>query len=112
MSDLDWGAFGSGDFVKFAAIGDSVAGTITGVRAGTDFNQNACPVLDLDTADGPRTVTCGQANLKSQIVALKPAVGSRISIAYVKDEKAEKGMKKVFEIKVAEPAAAGDKPPF
>jgi len=25
MSDLDWGAFGSGDFVKFATIGDAVA---------------------------------------------------------------------------------------
>jgi hypothetical protein len=112
MSDLDWGAFGSGDFVKFATIGDAVAGTITGVRAGQDFNGNPCPVLDLDTADGPRTVTCGQANLKSQIVALKPSVGQAISIAYVKDEKAEKGMKKVFEIKVGQPSATGDKPPF
>jgi hypothetical protein len=112
MSDLDWGAFGSGDFVKFDSIGVTVAGTVTGIRVGQDFNGHNVPVIDLDTADGPRTVTCGQANLKAQIIALRPSVGQAISIAYVKDEKAEKGMKKVFEIKAGQPSTTGDKPPF
>ena len=98
--------------MKFAAIGDSVSGTITGLRAGEDFNGNPCPVIDLTTAEGEQTVTCGQANLKAQIKALGSAgeieIGKAISITYARDEKAEKGMRKMFEIKVTD----GNKPPF
>ena len=100
MSDIQWDEFGASEFVKFATVGDTVAGKITNIRIGQDFNGNPCPVLDLETKTGSRTVTAGQANLKSQIVQLRPSVGDSISITYDRDEKAEKGMKKVFAIKV------------
>lgn len=100
MSDIQWDEFGASEFVKFADKGDTVTGTITNIRVGNDFNGNPCPVLDLDTGNGSRTVTAGQANLKSQIVQLRPSVGDTITITYDRDEKAEKGMKKVFAIKV------------
>lgn len=100
MSDIQWDEFGASEFVKFADKGDTVSGTITNIRVGNDFNGNPCPVLDLDTGNGSRTVTAGQANLKSQIVQLRPNVGDTITITYDRDEKAEKGMKKVFAIKV------------
>ena len=100
MSDIQWDEFGASEIVKFGAVGDTIAGKITNIRIGQDFNGNPCPVLDLDTGNGSRTVTAGQANLKSQIVQLRPSVGDSISITYDRDEKAEKGMKKVFAIKV------------
>lgn len=100
MSDIQWDEFGASEFVKFANKGDFVSGKITNIRVGQDFNGNPCPVLDIDTGNGSRTVTAGQANLKSQIVQLRPSVGDAITITYDRDEKAEKGMKKVFAIKV------------
>ena len=109
MSDDIWDSFPSGDFVKFATIGDTVSGTVTGIRVGEDFNGRPCPVIDLATADGPRTVTCGQANLSAQIKAMRPKVGTALTITYTSEAKAEKGMKKVFTIT----AAAGSEPaPF
>jgi len=100
MSDIKWDEFGASEFVKFSAVGDTVTGKITNIRIGEDFNGNPCPVLDLETGTGSRTVTAGQANLKSQIVQLRPNVGDGITITYDRDEKAEKGMKKVFAIRL------------
>lgn len=100
MSDIQWDQFGASEFVKFANTGDTISGKINNIRVGQDFNGNPCPILDLDTASGNRTVTAGQANLKSQIVQLRPSVGDTITITYDRDEKAEKGMKKVFAIKL------------
>jgi hypothetical protein len=107
---VNWDDFSSGgDFVKFENVGDTVTGTITAIRGGTDFNGNPCPVIDLDTADGARTVTCAQANLKAQIVAKRPTVGSSITITYAKQTKVEKGMRKDFDIVIT---AGEAKPPF
>lgn len=101
MSEINWDEFGgSSEFVSFKTIGDTVTGKVTGVRVGQDFNGNPCPVVDLETSNGPRTVSAGQANLKAQIVQLRPAVGDGITITYDRDEKAEKGNKKMFAIKV------------
>lgn len=98
-NEIDWGAMSSGDFVKFESIGDKVSGVITAVRPGTDFNGNPCPVLDLTLDDGStRTLSCGQANLKAQIVALKPQAGGTITVTFDHEEKAAMGMKKVFVI--------------
>jgi len=100
MSDIDWDQFSSGGtFIKFDTKGVTVTGTITAVRVGTDYNQNECIVIDLDTKDGLRTVTCGQANLRAQITALRPSVGDDLTITYTGDEKAALGTKKIFTIK-------------
>jgi hypothetical protein len=100
MSEIKWDEFGASEFVKFTSVGDTVSGKITDIRIGKDFNGFPCPVLDLETSTGSRTVSAGQAHLKSQIVQLRPSVGDGITITYDRDEKAEKGMKKVFAIKV------------
>ncbi len=98
----------SSDFMSFKAVGDKIAGDLIEVRKGKDFNGNDCPewiVRDDDGAD--RTVTCGQANLKAQALTLRPGPGDRISVEYVSDEKADKGMKKIFDVKVKEGGAKG-----
>ena len=98
--EIDWDQFSSGGtFVKFDVKGSTISGTVTSVRIGTDYNGNPCPVIDLETSDGPRTVTCGQANLRSQISELKPKVGDDLTITYKGDEKAALGTKKIFVIK-------------
>lgn len=101
--DIDWDSFGSGQFVKFENIGDSVTGTITRVYTGTDFNGNPCPVLDLTTPEGEeRTLSCGQANLKAQMRELRPRVTDTITVTFNRTEKAEKGLRKVFVIEHTE----------
>lgn len=113
---IDWGQFGSGQFVKFATIGDSITGTITGLRVGQDFNGAPCPVIDVDTANGPQTISCGQAALKATVRDLgakgEVRIGRTITVTYTGDIKAEKGMKKVFDVKLTDSAAASDTPPF
>ena len=101
MSDIDWDQFSSGGtFIKFDTKGVTVTGTITAMRVGTNYNQDGSVIiLDLDTADGLRSVSCGQANLRAQITALRPSVGDDITITYTKDEKAALGTKKIFTIK-------------
>lgn len=103
---INWDDMTDNTFVKFEKIGDSVSGVITAVRAGTDFNGNPCPVLDLTTEDGERTLSCGQANLKAQIVGLKPTVGQAITVKFDHEEKAAMGMKKVFVIDLTDPLGA------
>jgi len=107
--EIDWDQFSEGStYIKFDVIGTTVTGTVTGSRIGLDFNQNPCQVYDLDTKDGPRVLTCGQANLRSQLAELKPRVGDDLTITYTGDEKAERGTKKIFLIK----HDSGAKAPF
>lgn len=119
MTDINWDDMTSGEFVKFENVGDNVAGVITAVRPGTDFNGGPCPVLDLLTTSGDeRTLSCGQANLKAQIVALKPKAGDTIKVTFSSTQKVEKGVKKVFTVEhnagSAAPATtpSNDEPPF
>jgi hypothetical protein len=98
MTNVNWDDFSDGSFIKFENIGDGVKGTIVGVRPSTDFNGNPCPALDLATEDGDKTLTCGQANLKAQIVGLKPNVGDTIEVRFTHTEKAALGTKKMFTI--------------
>lgn len=112
---IDWGQFGSGQFVKFDTVGVNAEGTITGLRVGQDFNGAPCPVIDIDGAAGPQTISCGQAALKATVRELgakgEIKVGRKISVTYTGDVKAEKGMKKVFEVKLSGDAAS-EAPPF
>ena len=112
---VDWASFDTSGFVKFAEIGDKAEGVITAVRVGTDFNELPCPVLDIETADGPRTISCGQAALKGTIRELgakgEVRVGRHISVTYTGDVPAAKGKKKVFDIKITD-GADDSKPPY
>ena len=114
---INWDDMATSGFMKFEAIGDSISGTIVKVYPGTDFNGNPCPVLDLVTEDGERTLSCGQANLKAQIVALKPKAGETIKVTFDHEEKAALGMRKVFTIEhgtglTGETTAPPAEPPF
>lgn len=92
---------GGGTYMRWDRVGDKVVGTITARRVGADFNGNPCPEIDVTTDDGEEiTVGGGQANLKAQMLDLKPRVDDRISIEFSGEEKAEKGMKKIFTVKV------------
>ena len=97
-----------GDYVSFKEHGDKVAGDLIEVRKGKDFKGNDCPEWIGRTDDGrDHTVTCGQANLKAQALSLRPMPGDRVSVEYVRDEKADKGMKKIFDVKVKTGGAKG-----
>jgi hypothetical protein len=102
-------ASGGGAFVKFAAIGDKVSGTVTAVRKGTDFAGNPCPQLDLATDDGEaQTLTAGQANLKNQVMAQRVDVGDHFTAVYSSDQTLTGGRTmKVFTVTVKKAAATG-----
>lgn len=121
MSDsVNWDDFDSGAFAKFQAKGDTYTGRIVGLRAGTDFNGNPCPVIDIEQADGtPLTISCGQAALKATVRQLgkdgELTVGRVITVTMTGEVKAERGMKKTFDVQVRDAvgaAAQADKPPF
>jgi len=103
MTTDTWDEFempGSGDFpdaFKFDTIGASIAGEVTNVRK-VVFDDKAVPELWIVTADGERSVLCGQANLLTQLIELRPIVGDRISIVYASQRKAKLGMAKLFDV--------------
>lgn len=114
MTEDPWADVPSGDYWKADEIGARIAGTIIRVGLGTDFNGNPCPQLVIDTGgdEGEKTVNCGQANLKAQMMTLspRPKPGDKIRITYSSTQKAAKGDLKVFTIehKVGEPVAADE----
>lgn len=111
MSNEDpWDDLPKGAYWKPENIGDTIAGTIVRKGLGTDYNNNLCPQLGLETADGERIVNAGQAQLKAKLMELKPKVGDKIRITFSSTEKAAKGDKKMFTVehKAAEPVAATD----
>lgn len=70
-------------WVKWDEPGTTITGIIDDVRAGSDYNGNHCPELELDTTDGTVIVTAGQAHLKGELLALRPEPGDGIEIEYV-----------------------------
>jgi hypothetical protein len=75
-----------GDFVKFAEIGDSVIGTITAIRKQRFEDSDGvtyAPQIDLDTADGERTLTAGAVKLRQLFIEQRPEVGDRIKVVHV-----------------------------
>ena len=104
-TDDVWSGFnppGSGDFPephKFEQIGSSIAGEIINIRR-AEFDGKAIPELWLTTADGDRSVLCGQANLMTQLLEIRPIIGDRIAIKYESQRKAKLGMAKIFSVAV------------
>lgn len=91
-----------GDFVSFKELGDSVEGTVLSLAEGQDFNGNPCPQLVIDTDEGSRTVTAGQAMLKAALAEKEPAQGDWISIEYYAngDGKPGRAPAKLFKVEV------------
>jgi hypothetical protein len=111
----DFHAPNTGDFpeaFKFDTLGASIAGEIVNIRR-AEFDGKAIPELWINTEGGERSVLCGQANLITQLLEIRPMVGDRIAIAYTSQRKAKLGMAKLFDVAVkragdttSEPAAA------
>lgn len=89
-------------FVTFTEFGDKVTGEILSIGVGKDFAGNPVPELVIDTEDGPRTLTAGQAMLKSALAEKEPQVGDYLRVEYVKDgeKKPGKNPPKVFDVQV------------
>jgi len=106
-----------GDFIKFDAIGDSVSGTITAVRAHRFDDGSVAPQLLLTTDDGEeKTLTAGQVRLKTALAEQRPEAGDHLKITLTSIEKRAGGKSlKHFEVTVTrggapEPAAAAAAP--
>ena len=92
----------NGDFPEkftFDKVGTSIAGTITNIRKFT-WEGKTSPDLWIQTADGERSVICGQANLLTQLLEIKPMVGDKIAVVYTGERKAKLGNAKVFDVQV------------
>lgn len=94
----------SGEFQKFAEVGDQVAGVLTKVEEGKDFNNNPCPVLylEIDSEGTERIVSASQVMLKQALAEHAPQVGDKVRITYsgVGDAKPGKAPAKLFTVEV------------
>ena len=96
--------FPSGDFVRFEAIGDSVEGVITAMRRHVFDDGKVAPQLELDTDDGPRTLTAGQIRLKAELAERRPQVGDHLTVTLIGIEKRPGGKTmKEFRVTVGAP---------
>lgn len=111
-----WDDLPKGNYWKAENVGDKIVGVIRTVGIGRDFNGDPCPELVVDTDDGEKTITCAQANLKAQIVAMdpRPKPGDKIGITFSGKERAALGEKKVFtiQLKAGEPVRVPDEEAF
>jgi len=83
-----WSEFSqSGDFIKFDVVGDTVSGTITAVRRHMFEDGKVVPQIELDTPDGPKTLTAGQVRLKAMFAEQRPGVGDYITVTLTDIEK-------------------------
>lgn len=97
-----------GDYVKFDAEGDSVAGEITGITVHTFDDGKVVPKLFIETADGERVLTAGQVQLKSKLAEMRPEVGDKIAVVLKTIEKRAGGKTlKHFDVQVKRGAASG-----
>lgn len=77
-----------GDFAKFETPGDSIAGTVTAIRAHHWDDGSVCPQIFLATDDGEeKTVTAGQIRLKNLLAEQRPEAGDHITITLTDIEK-------------------------
>jgi hypothetical protein len=77
-----------GDYVRFDKVGDSVAGTVTAVRAQRWDDGTVSPQLLLVTDDGEeKTVTAGAIRLKMALAEKRPDKGDHIRITLTDEEK-------------------------
>jgi hypothetical protein len=103
--------FDSGDYVKFDVVGDKVEGTITAIKRHQFEDGKVVPSLEIETPDGPKTLTAGQVRLKAALAEKRPGVGDHISITLTQIEKRAGGKTlKHFEVIVGPAPAAAAAP--
>ena len=103
------------DYIRFENPGDTASGTIVAIRAHKFDDGNVVPQIILNTADGEKTVTAGQMQLKAMLAEKRPNVGDTITITFTEVEKRSGGKTlKKFDVQVgaqhatAAAATAGD----
>ncbi|CAB5216887.1 hypothetical protein UFOVP199_2 [uncultured Caudovirales phage] len=79
------------DFIKFENPGDTVTGTVVSIRAHQFDDGKVVPQIILNTADGERTVTAGQVQLKALLADKRPEVGDTLTITHTEIEKRSGG---------------------
>jgi hypothetical protein len=99
------------DYIKFENPGDTAAGTIVAIRAHKFDDGNVVPQIILNTADGEKTVTAGQMQLKAMLAEKRPNVGDHITITFTEVEKRSGGKTlKKFDVQVGAPVATATAP--
>jgi len=106
MPDNIWDdpSLASGDYVKFVDPGDKIVGRIVALSIHQwEDGKPPCPKLTIleDGETEPKILTAGQAQLKSKLAELRPAVGDRIGIVFREVEKRPGGKTlKLFDVEV------------
>jgi hypothetical protein len=99
------------DYIKFENPGDIAIGTIVAIRAHKFDDGNVVPQIILNTADGEKTVTAGQMQLKALLAEKRPNVGDFITITFMEVEKRSGGKTlKKFDVSVVAPHATAAAP--
>lgn len=99
------------DYIKFENPGDTASGTIVAIRAHKFDDGNVVPQIILNTADGEKTVTAGQMQLKALLAEKRPNVGDNISITFTEIEKRSGGKTlKKFDVQVGAAVATAAAP--
>ena len=112
-----------GEYVKFNAVGDAVAGKVTSVGLQRWDDGSISPKIGLLGDDGiERTLTAGQVRLKVALTEKRPEVGDHLSVRLSQIEPRGGGKTlKHFEVEVTRGEAgtqirpateASSKPPF
>jgi hypothetical protein len=71
------------NFITFEAPGDMCRGVVTALRTQTFIDNGVTkvsPQIDLDTDDGPRTLTAGQTRLQLLLLEHRPQIGDVVTI--------------------------------
>lgn len=77
-----------GDFIKLENVGDTVAGTITAIRAHRFDDGKVVPQILLVTDDGEeKTLSAGQVRLKAELAEKRPEAGDHLTITLTNIEK-------------------------
>lgn len=98
-------------YITFESPGDMCRGTVTGLRTQTFVDNGitkVSPQIDLDTDDGPRTLTAGQTRLQLLLLEHRPQIGDTLIITMTGVQRRPGGKTlKEFEVTVQR---ADDKP--
>lgn len=78
----------AGDYAKFEAVGDSIAGTVTAVRVRRWEDGTVSPEVLLVTDDGEeKAITVGQVRLKAALAEQRPEAGDHLTVTLTDIEK-------------------------